>query len=95
MSNDEPLTSCERARQTADDPELPEYVGALSFIGNEQCGEVPERDDREIKQCDADATHSVVLFDGDALITVSRCNEHGEPEDVDVHDREWSGKVEL
>jgi len=95
MSNDETLTSCKRARRAADDPELHEYVGALSFIGNEQCGEFPERDDGEIKQCGDDATHSVVLFDGNSLITVSRCNEHGEPDDVDVHDREWSGKVEL
>lgn len=76
------------------DPEIePEYVGAHSALSSSLCqnwmGDTPS----EMEQCEVPATHTVVMFDGKGLCEIAMCDECGEPQDVDFHEREWSGEV--
>jgi len=73
--------------------EEPEYVGAHSALLNERCQHYPNIEGSSLGRCAQDATHTVVTVDGNDIHEVAMCDECGEPDDVDAHDREWSGDV--
>lgn len=69
----------------------PEYVGAHSGLPDDQevCGNWTGSTPSEMAACVAEATHTVVMYDG-SLVEIAMCDDCGEPQDVDDHDREWS-----
>lgn len=76
------------------DPDVePEYVGAYSALAAERCqnwkGEQPDG----VEQCNGRATHTVVMYTG-KLHKIAMCESCGEPDDVDHHEREWTGELE-
>jgi len=84
--------------QTAPLETEPEYVGVHSALASETCSNVYDDDPENTgpdefvpAMCDNDATHTVVMFDGD-FHEVAMCDDCGEPEDVDRYDREWAGE---
>ena len=71
----------------------PEYVGAHSALTDERCQHYLNVEGFSPKRCDQEATHTVVMADGSGIHEVAMCDECGEPDDADSHDREWSGEV--
>lgn len=79
----------------------PEYVGAFSAVDREECtvwidaeAEGEDGDDAEAKRrCGAEATHTIVEYDGSDLCMIAACDDHGEPDDVEATDRRWSGEL--
>ena len=67
----------------------PEYVGAHSGLNNDQCTNYKGRTKSEVRRCENDATHTVVMYDG-KLHEMGMCDDCGEPDDVEDFDREWS-----
>ena len=75
-------------------PEVePEYVGAHSALTDERCQHHPNVGGRDPSRCDRIATHTVVMADGSGIHEVAMCDECGEPDDVDSHERRWSGEL--
>ena len=75
-------------------PEVePEYVGAHSALTDERCQHYLNVEGFPPTRCGRDATHTVVMADGSGIHEVTMCDECGEPDDIDSHDREWSGEV--
>jgi hypothetical protein len=83
--------------QTISPEKEPEYVGAHSALADERCQNwqdaAPDVERFSPTQCDRDATHTVVMADENGIREVAMCDECGEPEDVDYHEREWTGEV--
>lgn len=71
----------------------PEYVGAHSARVNPDCQGWHQNDEGEMEQCGECSTHTVVMFSGDRLHQIAMCDDCGEPEDVDNHEREWTGDL--
>ena len=71
----------------------PEYVGTHSALTDERCQHYPNIEESPPRRCNRDATHTVVMVDRNDIHEVAMCDECGEPDDVDAHDREWSGEV--
>jgi hypothetical protein len=75
------------------DPEIePEYVGAHSALHNERCQNWCGETVDDVEQCGDDATHTVVMYNG-SLHEIAMCDDCGEPQDVDSHERKWTGEV--
>ena len=78
----------------------PEYVGAHTALTDSQCqnyldgnADHPDEPFRP-ERCENDATHTVVMADGDGLHEQAVCDECGEPDDAECHvDHSWSGKI--
>lgn len=84
--------------ETIDPEREPEYVGAHSALTDEQCqnyldgnADAPDEPFAPTR-CANDATHTIVLADGDGLHEQSLCGDCGEPDDVERHERPWSGE---
>lgn len=87
MSDDVASERTTPHRKTAAAEAEPEYVGAHSNPVEDECvqwsGNPPE-------PCGRQATHTVVMYDGE-LHEVASCDKCGEPGDVEDFDRRWSG----
>ena len=71
----------------------PEYVGAHSALVGERCQHWIGETTAEIHQCEAEATHTLVMFSGTKLAQIASCDSCGEPDDVGRHERKWTGEV--
>ncbi len=78
---------------TIDPEKEPEYVGAYSARVAPDCQNHDGETKDDVEQCGEWSTHTVVMFDGSELYQLAMCDECGEPQDVDYHEREWSGEL--
>lgn len=94
------MSDSEHADSEADTPQRipeidprkePEYVGAHSEITNPTCQNWVGETRDDVEQCGAEATHTVVMKSGGGLSEIAMCDDCGEPDDLDGHEREWSG----
>lgn len=68
----------------------PEVVGHYSAIIRDRCTHWQANEDGSPGVCSNDATHTRVLYDGNDVVSLAVCDEHGSPEQV-ADDRRWSG----
>ena len=82
--------ACQEDRIPTIEPEKePELVGVHSGLDNDRCQTWYGETTDEISQCEDDATHTIVYYDGD-LHEQAVCDEHGPPDDLPRTEREWS-----
>ena len=85
--------SNEQEIQTIDPEKEPEYVGVHSALVAAECQHWVGETTEEIGCCEDEATHTVVMWTGTRLVQIASCDDCGEPDDLDAHDREWTGEV--
>lgn len=69
----------------------PEFVGAHSAVAEEQCAHYRVVEEgAQPQRCANDASHTVVMFDGEKLHELASCDECGDLDDVADFEREWS-----